>query len=166
MGAPATRITAEEFLIPPEFRAFKLAANAAGRIGGVRLRLAARDGKTRLVEPYQQIPLQVLPPFQVAENEPALVYPLNPTAGLMDGDAQLIHIHAESGMRAMITGQSATRVHPSVHGFATQQWHIHVAPGATLVVLPGPAIPFRDCRYYQRAEIELSEGAGLVWGDI
>jgi urease accessory protein len=166
MGAPATRITAEDFLIPPEFRACRLAANAAGRIGGVRLHLAAHDCKTRLVESYQQIPLQVLPPFQVADNEPALVYLLNPTAGLMDGDAQLIHIHAESGTRAVITGQSATRIHPSIHGFATQQWHITVAPGATLVVLPGPAIPFRHCRYYQRAEIELAKGAGFVWGDI
>jgi urease accessory protein len=33
-------------------------------------------------------------------------------------------------------------------------------------VLPGPAIPFRGCRYYQRVAVDLAAGAGLVWGDI
>ncbi len=35
-----------------------------------------------------------------------------------------------------------------------------------LVVLPGPAIPFQGCRYYQRVEVDLEEGAGLLWGDV
>jgi urease accessory protein len=34
------------------------------------------------------------------------------------------------------------------------------------VVLPGPAIPFQGCRYYQRVEVDLAEGAALVWGDV
>jgi urease accessory protein len=166
MGALATRITSEEFVTPPEFSAWKLAANPAGRIGGVRLRLNADDSQTRLVEAYQQIPLRVLPPFQGLADEPALVYLLNPTAGLMDGDAHLVEVIAECGTRAVLTGQSATRIHPCLQGFATQQWHIKVGPGAILVVLPGPAIPFRGCRYYQRAVIELAGDAGLVWWDI
>src|SRR5262249_7873357 len=39
-------------------------------------------------------------------------------------------------------------------------------PNAVLVVLPGPAIPFQGCRYYQHVAIDLAAGAGLVWGDI
>ena len=66
----------------------------------------------------------------------------------------------------MITGQSATRIHPCLNGFATQQWNIAVEPGAVLVLLPGPAIPFQGSRYYQRASIELAEGAAAVWADI
>jgi urease accessory protein len=32
--------------------------------------------------------------------------------------------------------------------------------------LPGAAIPFAGCRYYQHVDIDLAAGAGLVWGDI
>ncbi len=50
-----------------------------------------------------------------------------------------------------MTGQSATRVHPALASFATQQWAVEVEDDACLVVLPGPAIPFQGSRYYQRA---------------
>ena len=166
MGAPATRITAADFLTPPEFRTWKLAANPAGRIGGVRIQLSGDGSQTRLTDVYQQVPLRLLPPFQVDAAEPALLYLLNPTAGLMDGDAQLVSVSAGAGSRAVITGQSATRLHPCLNSFATQQWNIAVEPGAVLVLLPGPAIPFQGSRYFQRASIELAEGAALVWADI
>src|SRR5205823_3609593 len=112
------------------------------------------------------VPLRVLPPFQFAADEPALLYLLNPTAGLMDGDAQLVQVTAGRGTRAVVVGQSATRVHPCVTGFSTQRWQIQVEGGAVLVVLPGPTIPFKDCRYAQHVSIDLEPGAGLVWGDI
>jgi urease accessory protein len=37
---------------------------------------------------------------------------------------------------------------------------------AILVILPGPAIPFRNCRYFQRVRVDLEEGASFVWGDL
>jgi urease accessory protein len=166
MGASPARITAADFVTPPELRAWHLAAQPAGRVGGVRLELVAGPSGTALGRCYQQVPLRVLPPFRLAGAQPALLYLLNPTAGLLDGDAQRVEITARAGTRAVVTGQSATRIHPCLHGFATQQWSVRVEPGAVLVVLPGPAIPFRGCRYYQRVEIELEEDAGLVWGDL
>ena len=66
----------------------------------------------------------------------------------------------------MVTGQSATRVHPAVESLATQQWAVEVEDDACLVVLPGPTIPFRGCRYYQRGRVELAAAARLIWGDI
>ena len=99
-------------------------------------------------------------------NHPALLYLLNPTAGLLDGDGQLVRLTARARARAVVVGQSATRIHPCPNGFATQQWAISVEAGAALVVLPGPAIPFAGCRYYQRVEVELEDGAGFVWGDV
>jgi len=91
---------------------------------------------------------------------------LNPTAGLFDGDAQLVQIAAGLGTRTVLAGQSATRIHPCLNGFSTQQWDITVASGAVLVVLPGPAIPFQSARYYQRVSINLEDHASLIWGDI
>jgi urease accessory protein len=166
MGAEPNRITGQEFVTPPEFRSLRLAGNEAGRIGGARLELAQRDGRTCLGQCYQQVPLRVAPLFHIPGEEAALLYLQNPTAGLLDGDGQLVQLTVRSGCRALIVGQSATRLHPCLEGFATQQWHINVEAGAVLVVLPGPTIPFKDCRYYQHVEVDLAAGAAFIWGDI
>ena len=34
------------------------------------------------------------------------------------------------------------------------------------MVLPGPVIPFRGSRYFQRGRVELAPRARLIWGDI
>jgi urease accessory protein len=151
---------------PPEFRGLRLSASEAGRVGGLRLELVARGGTTGLGACYQQVPLRVLPPFRLADGRPVLLYLLNPTAGLLDGDGQLVYLTARAGTRAVVVGQSATRIHPCPDGFATQQWAIRVEAGAALAVLPGPSIPFAGCRYYQRAEVDLEEGAAFAWGDV
>jgi urease accessory protein len=73
---------------------------------------------------------------------------------------------AREGTRAVVTGQSATRVHPAVSSFSTQQWDVDVADDACLVVLPGPAIPYRGARYFQRGRVEMAPTAKVIWGDI
>jgi urease accessory protein len=163
MGNATTRITAQDFVTPPELADYQLAAYGAGRIGGLRLEVSGRPA--RLSASYQQVPLRVLS-LNLGSAQPSLVYVLNPTAGLFDGDGQLIDVDVAPESRVFITGQSATRIHPSLHGFGTQQWRVRVAAGAIVVILPGPAIPFQGCRYYQRAEVELAEGAHLIWGDL
>jgi urease accessory protein len=166
VGSRATRITREELVRSPEFRGLDPVEHQAARVGGARIELV-RDGEaTRLGVCYQQVPLRVMPPF-VFDNEPAsLLYLINLTAGLLDGDGHLIEIAARRGARALVTGQSATRVHPAVASYATQQWTIEVEDDACLVVLPGPTIPFRGSRYFQRARAELAPSARLIWGDI
>jgi urease accessory protein len=151
---------------PPEFRGLHLDASEVARIGGARVELTRIGDETRLGTCYQQIPVRVMPPF-VLDNEPAsLLYLINLTAGLLDGDGHQIEITAREGTRAVVTGQSATRIHPAVASFATQQWTVSVADDACLVVLPGPAIPFHGSRYFQRARVELAPSARLIWGDI
>ncbi len=166
MGARSARITAADFVTPPEFRGLTLSRSEAGRVGGLRLDLVTQDGETRLGRCYRQVPLRALPPFRFAGERPSLLYLLNPTAGLLDGHGQFVELTARGGVRAVVVGQSATRIHPCPQGFATQQWIIRVEAGATVVVLPGPAIPFEACRYYQRTEVDLEQGAKFVWGDV
>jgi urease accessory protein len=166
MGSASTRITAADFVTPPELAGLQLAIDAAGRIGGLRFDLTPGHAGTQLTQLYQQVPLRVLPPFRHGADQPSLIFLLNPTAGLMDGDAQLVEVTAQPGTAAAIVGQSATRIHPCPDRFCTQQWRLRVEPDALLVVLPGPAIPFHDCRFYQRIEIDLAEGAQLLWGDL
>lgn len=164
MGPSSVRITAEDFLTPPEFRGLQLARRSAGQIGGVRLELV--PGGARLGACYQQVPLRVLPPFHFADEPAALLYLLNPTAGLMDGDGHWLDIATARGARAVVTGQSATRIHPCPRNFSTQQWKIRVAPQSQLVMLPGPTIPFAGARSYQRVAIELIDDARCIWAEI
>jgi urease accessory protein len=110
--------------------------------------------------------MRLFPPFDMSGEPASLLYLINLTAGLMDGDAHLITIAAREGTRAVVTGQSATRIHPALESHATQQWALDVEDDACLVVLPGPAIPFRGSRYYQRSRVELAPRARLIWGDI
>jgi urease accessory protein len=160
------RIEVGDFVIPPEFTALQLAQKSAGQIGGLRVELLNTAGKTRLGECYQQVPLRILPPFHFSGESASLLYILNPTAGLLAGDAQLISITARAGTRTIVTGQSANRIHPAGQEFSTQQWHIRVEEGAELVVLPGPTIPYRGSRYYQKVEVELAAEANFIWADI
>ncbi len=165
MGEFPARIVAEDLLTPPEFADRRLAVEGSGRIGGVRFALAARASATQLQRVYEQVPLRVVP-VNLGPGEPALIYLVNPTNGLMDGDAHLLEIEAGANTRAVVTGQSATRIHPCLNGFCTQQWHVKVADDAILVVLPGPAIPFADGRFFQRVRIDLGANAQLIWGDL
>lgn len=166
MGARATRITRDQLLTPPEFRGLDSIEHQAARVGGARIELVRSGEATRLGACYQQVPVRLMPPF-VFDSEPAsLLYLINLTAGLMDGDGHAIALKARAGTRSLVTGQSATRVHPAVASYATQQWSVEVEDDACLVVLPGPTIPFRGSRYYQRARVELAPRARLIWGDI
>ena len=184
MGEFPARIVAQDFVTPPEFADWQLAGNGAGRIGGARFALEALVGDslresdgtrgasappiaggTRLTNLYEQVPLRVMS-LNLGPTEPTLVYLLNPTNGLMDGDAHRIEIQAAPGTRSVVTGQSATRIHPCLNGFCTQQWKLAVADDAILVVLPGPAIPFAGCRFFQHVEIDLGKNAQLIWSDI
>lgn len=166
MGEGTARITREEFLTPPEFRGIERAGDAAGRVGGARVELIHSGHETRLGTCYQQIPARVMPPFSFDDEPAALLYLINLAAGVLDGDAHLYAVTARAGTRAVVTGQSATRVHPALVSFATQQWAVGVEDDACLVVLPGPTIPYRGCRFYQRGRVELAPRARLIWGDI
>jgi len=163
----AVRITRDEIVVPPEFRGLESLADPVARTGGARIELiAADDHSTRLGACYQQIPMRLMPPF-VLDGEPAaLLYLINLTAGLMDGDAHLVEITARSGTRTVVTSQSANRVHPALACWATQQFAVTVEDDACLVILPAPTIPYQGCRYYQRARVMLAPTARLIWGDV
>ncbi len=107
-----------------------------------------------------------MPPFAMDGEPASMLYLINLTAGLLDGDGHLIEVTARPGTRSLVTGQSASRVHPAVNSFATQQWDVEVEDDAFLVVLPGPTIPYQGARYFQRGRVNLAPTARLIWGDI
>lgn len=166
MGSRANCITRNDFVAAPEFRVHELPGFLGGRIGGARIELVLDGHETKLGTCYQQIPLRIMPPFSFDREPASLLYLINLTAGLMDGDGHLMDVVARAGTNAVVTGQSATRIHPALNTFCTQQWNVEVEDDACLVVLPGPAIPFQGCRYFQRGRVSLAPRAKMLWGDI
>lgn len=166
-GTFPARITRREIAAPPEFASIRPAGHEAARVGGARIELVAGpDGTTHLGSCYQQIPIRLMPPFAIDGEPASLLYLINLTAGLLDGDAHLIQILAREHTRSVITGQSATRVHPAVESYATQQWEVDLEEDAWLVALPGPTIPYAGSRYHQRGRARLAPRSRLIWGDI
>ena len=141
MGTRAVRITREELVTPPEFLGVLPTQNPAGRVGGARIELIRSGERTHMGTCYQQIPVRLFPPLELDSEPAALLYLINLTAGLLDGDAHLVELTARAGTRAVVTGQSATRIHPALESYATQQWVVKVEDDACLVVLPGPGDP-------------------------
>jgi len=166
VGARTVRITREEFLTPPEFQGDLFPSHPAGRVGGASLEFLRRGDKTVLGSCFQQIPIRFFPPFHRDAEPATLLYLISLSAGLMDGDAHLYEIDARPGTRTVVTGQSATRIHPALSSHGTHQWRVNVEDDAFLVVLPGPMIPFKGSRYHQRARADLAPTARLIWGDI
>lgn len=160
------RITHADFPTPPELADRDPTVAPSEHVGGLRGELRLQDGLVRLGRTYQQNPLRVLVPLQSAPGAPALLFLLNGTAGLLDGDGQLVALDAGPGVRCFVTNQSAGRVHPCPLGHASARFDLNLSAGSTLCVMPGPTIPFAGSRFHQRTTINLDPAAQIVWGDI
>ncbi|MBX6311794.1 MAG: urease accessory protein UreD [Isosphaeraceae bacterium] len=160
------RITRADFPPPPELADRDPGAAPTEHIGGLRAELRWRDGQLHLGRTYQQNPLRVLVPISERPGTPTLLFLLNSTAGLLDGDGQWVDLDVGPGVRAFLTSQAAGRVHPCPLGHAAVRFDLRLAADSVLCLLPGPTIPFAGSRYHQRAEIHLEPGAHIVWGDI
>jgi urease accessory protein len=160
------RITRSDFPPPPELSDRDPAQAPDGHVGGLRAELHDRDGETHLGRVYYQNPVRVIRPLTPQKGGPSLLYLMNMTAGLLDGDGQLVALDVGPGVRCFATNQSAGRVHPCPRYHAASRYDLNVAGGSVLCLLPGPMIPFVGSRYHQKTSINLDPGAQVVWGDV
>lgn len=159
-------IDRDDFPVPPELLGRDLSLAPSEHIGGIRAELICRDDAVRLGRCYYQNPLRIMLPIEECPGGPVLLLLMNSTAGLLDGDAQLVSLDVGPGARAFVTNQSAGRVHPCPLWHASARYHLKIASGAVVCMLPGPTIPFAGSRFVQMTEIHLEEGAAVVWGDL
>ena len=166
VGARAARITREDLLTPPEFRGLRLAESAAGRVGGARVELVRDRGETRDWGPAtsRSRSASCRRSSSIGAGSPALPdQPHRRPAGRRRPSDRDHGARGHAGRRHRPVGHARP---PGSGRFATQQWAVEVEDDACLVVLPGPTIPFRGCRYFQRGRVELAPRARLIWGDI
>lgn len=87
---------------------------------------------------------------------------MSPTGGVLQGDDLTVEVTAESGARARITTQSATRVYRTPDRAARQRVRLHARDGAYLEYLPHPLILYADSRFDQAIEVTVTGGAVVV----
>lgn len=121
-------------------------------------------GQTRLRHQSFRAPIHLSKPFRDAD---ALVVNIvNPTAGSLDGDRLRIDVRVERGARLLLTTPSANRVHTMRGGHAEVTQRFRVEAGGSLEWWPELLIPQRGARYRQRTEIDLADGAELLFFEM
>jgi urease accessory protein len=96
--------------------------------------------------------------------EEGLVYLLNPTGGIVQGDDLEAEIRVEGGAHAIVTSPSATRIYGMDRGEAASRTRLRVGPGSVLEYLPEPLIPYAGARFLEDLDLEAEPGArALAW---
>ena len=142
-----------------------LSVRDVGRSGRLDIRFSVRRGRTVLSHQYHEVPFKVSKAHYVPASPLARVIVMHSTAGLFGGDRLEARIHVEAGAQALVTSQSATKVHPSGISPACQSLRISVETGGELHYYVDPVIPFADSRLQQETRIELGSGARFYYWD-
>ena len=136
-----------------------------GMAGRLRL-VVGLDGTGRcsIREQYNSQLHRVLQLVPGDAAEEGIVYLLNPTGGIVQGDDLEAEIRVEAGAHAIVTAPSATKVHRMDRGGATAKTRLRVAAGATLEYLPEPLIPHAGARFVEDLELDVEAGGrALAW---
>ena len=132
-----------------------------GQLGLRAIRQA--DGRTVLAEQFFQAPFHLSKPHWDPDAEVLHVQVVNPTAGILAGDALRSEVTVEAGAAVLISTPSATRIFKMEGGGAassTQRWQ--VAAGGWLEVMAEPLVPHRGSRFHQETSVDAEAGAGLL----
>ena len=122
---------------------------------------ADENGRTYLSSQSFRAPFHLSKPYW--DDHALVVQAVNPTAGILEGDALRGEVRVEAGASLCISTPSASRVHTMGDGRATVEQSFHVAAGAWLEYFPSALIPQAACRYRQKTRIDLEPGAELFF---
>ena len=130
-----------------------------GRDGLLHLRFARRGDRTVLTERRYRLPLQALEPSDLDGSGGLVLALLNPTGGMLGGDALDTRVVLGPGARVCLTTPSASRVYRTAGPPARQRFAAEVSDGAALEYVPDHLIPSPGARLVQSTELRLSRGA-------
>lgn len=136
--------------------------NAFGKESSLRI-VAGRDqDRTYLKELSFTAPFKVMSPFQQPDGG-IKVMPLTASAGIMEGDRQVIHIETKPHTKLEYVSQSYEKIHKMNNGNARRETCLRVGSGSLLLYRPLPVIPFEQSAFDSRTEIQLEDAAGRLF---
>jgi urease accessory protein len=127
--------------------------------GRAELVFAAGPDGTWLRRSHISAPLKIVRPFPL-DGGRALVQVVMLGPGLCGGDHCTLDVTVETGARAIVTMQTASRILGMEDGaHATQSVNLTVHRGGQLEYYPGLTIPFADSSLVQRVHVAAASGA-------
>jgi urease accessory protein len=137
---------------------------SAGWRADLRLRFAARAGRTRLAERAHVGPLMVQRPFY-PEGDVCHVYIVHPPGGVVGGDSLSIHADLEPSTHVLITTPAAAKFYRS-EGASARQTQTLCVHDAALEWLPQESIYYRSARVRSETLVQLHGGAHFIGWEI
>jgi urease accessory protein len=138
------------------------AANRAR--GAVVFDVHARDGATRRGKLYESGSLRVRFPSPEAEGLSAVF--VNTAGGVAGGDRFDVDIAAAEGARLTLTTAAAEKIYRATDLPAELAISLKLAAGASLAWLPQETILFDRARVSRRIDIDLADGASLLFCEM
>ncbi|GIP15937.1 urease accessory protein UreD [Paenibacillus montaniterrae] len=124
------------------------------------------DQKSVLTERYHQTPLKITKTFREPESDALMLYMMDVSPGLMEGDQYELRIKQEEQTHLVLTNQSFTKIHPALMNGASVNAKFELGKGARLEYMPEPTIPYKDSIFQGRNQFYLSEDASLIFVEI
>jgi urease accessory protein len=131
----------------------------------LRLAFERRGARTVLTERRFTLPLQALEPVDLDGTGGLTLMLLNPTGGVLGGDALDTQVTLGPGSRVCLTTPAATRVYRSRGPRAVQHLSVVIGEDAVLEYVPDHLIPSPGSRLEQRAEVTLGAGGVFIGVD-
>jgi len=129
--------------------------------------VAARreDGQTAIAEQSFRAPFHLSKPYWDGEAGVLQVQVVNPTAGILEGDALELDVQVRAGAALVVTTPAATRAFMMRHGIAACHQRLTVDAGAWLEYTPEPLCPHRDTDYAQFTRLDVAAGGEACFVD-
>lgn len=121
------------------------------------------DGRTVLTAQSFQAPYHLSKPYWDGEAGVLHVQVVNPTAGVLAGDALRSSVTVGHDAAVLVSTPSATRIFRMEDGRSAssrQQWK--VAAGGWLEVSPEPLVPHRGSRFRQETDLDVAPGGACL----
>ncbi|WP_458399793.1 urease accessory protein UreD [Mailhella sp.] len=148
----------------------QMPSGAAGKAGYLRLdfRHDAALGRTVLSDLDRRAPLLAQKALYWEESQPgmACVIVIASSGCVVQGDRLALDVHAGPGACALVTTQSASKVHSMGHSYASQLQRFSVEEEAYLEYMPDPLILHRGSRWLQDTFVTLPASASFVYGEL
>ena len=148
----------------------QMASGATGKSGYLRMRFAfdPRLGRTVLVDLDRRVPLLAQKALYWEGSQPdmACVITISTTGCVVQGDRLALDVHMGEGAHALVTTQSATKIHCMEHNYAAQMQQFDLEEGSYLEYMPDPVILHRTARYAQHTRVTIPESACFLYGEI
>lgn len=124
------------------------------------------DQQTKLTARAFNAPLKITKTFQEPKQHALMMYMMDASPGMMDGDCYTIKLDVKKNSHAIVTNQASTKIHPANTKGALLTQTIKVEANAVLEYFPEPTILYIDSLFKARTSIELDQAATLCMAEV